>query len=384
MIWSSLTWTALAAFCVGVSSRKITPYTDGYINYTTVPGYFLQDDPTTNASTFNYTLTNFGLINRTYETTNNLAESLTQWQQFKQHVEAMNAAAPPNTVYKVLFMGRHGEGYHNVAESAFGTPAWNCYYAQLPGNGTLFWEDAQLTHTGIFQAEIAHNFWKNRIRIEKIPFPRSFYTSPLQRCLATANITFGDLSDLLSLDSPSSSSSSSSVFQPTIKDLLREKISIHTCDHRNSTATSLLQIYPHFLLEPGFSEFDHLWNGLTAESDTAHSIRMQNFLDDIFSHDEHTWISLTSHSGTIAAILRVIGHQGFRLATGGVLPVLVRGEFLPSSSSSCIEDGATSVTTMMTTMTSMVESSYYTTSTWCHNGPPVCYEAIREQHVTST
>lgn len=54
MIWSSLTWTALAAFGVGVSSRKITPYTDGYINYTTVPGYFLQDDPTTNASTFNY------------------------------------------------------------------------------------------------------------------------------------------------------------------------------------------------------------------------------------------------------------------------------------------------------------------------------------------
>lgn len=54
MIWSSLTWTALAAFCVGVSSRKITPYTDGYINYTTVSGYFLQDDPTTNASTFNY------------------------------------------------------------------------------------------------------------------------------------------------------------------------------------------------------------------------------------------------------------------------------------------------------------------------------------------
>lgn len=54
MIWSLLTWTALAAFCVGVSSRKITPYTDGYINYTTIPGYFLQDDPTTNASTFNY------------------------------------------------------------------------------------------------------------------------------------------------------------------------------------------------------------------------------------------------------------------------------------------------------------------------------------------
>lgn len=324
-------------------------------------------------------MTNFGLINRTYETTNNLAEPLTQWQQFEQHVEAMNSAAPPNTVYKVLFMGRHGEGYHNVAETAFGTPAWNCYYAQLPGNGTLFWEDAQLTPTGIFQAEIAHNFWKNRIRIEKISVPQSFYTSPLRRCLATANITFGDLSDLLSLDdSPSSSSSSFSVFfQPTIKDPLREKISIHTCDHRNSTATSLLQIYPHFLLEPSFTEFDLLWNGITAESDKAHSIRMANFLDDIFLHDDHTWISLTSHSGTIAKILRVIGHQSFRLATGGVLPVLVRGEFLPSSSS-CIEDGATSITTTMTT-TSTVESSYYTTSTWCHNGPPVTSLASDEQ-----
>lgn len=286
----------------------------------------------------------------------------------------MNSAAPPNTVYKVLFMGRHGEGYHNVAESAFGTPAWNCYYAQLPGNGTLFWEDAQLTPTGIFQAEIAHNFWKNRIRIEKISVPQSFYTSPLQRCLATANITFGDL-----LDSPSSSFSSS-VFQPTIKNLLREKISIHTCDHRNNTATSLLQTYPNFLLEPNFSEFDHLWNGITAESDKAHSIRMRNFLDDIFLHDDHTWISLTSHSGTIAAILRVIGHQAFRLVTGGVLPVLVRGEFLPSSS--CIEDGATSITAMTTattTMTSMVESLYYTTSTWCHNGPPVTSLASDEQ-----
>jgi hypothetical protein len=28
-------------------------------------------------------------------------------------------------VYKVLFMGRHGEGFHNAAESYYGTPAWN-------------------------------------------------------------------------------------------------------------------------------------------------------------------------------------------------------------------------------------------------------------------
>jgi hypothetical protein len=33
--------------------------------------------------------------------------------------------ANSNTVYKVLFMGRHGEGFHNAAESYYGTPSWN-------------------------------------------------------------------------------------------------------------------------------------------------------------------------------------------------------------------------------------------------------------------
>ena len=27
--------------------------------------------------------------------------------------------------YKLLYMGRHGEGYHNVAEAFYGTPAWD-------------------------------------------------------------------------------------------------------------------------------------------------------------------------------------------------------------------------------------------------------------------
>jgi len=40
-------------------------------------------------------------------------------------VESLNAKADNNTVYKVLFMGRHGEGFHNAAESYYGTPSWN-------------------------------------------------------------------------------------------------------------------------------------------------------------------------------------------------------------------------------------------------------------------
>lgn len=63
------------------------------------------------------TATNFGLINREYPATKGITNKLTQWQKFAMQVDALNAAAPLDTVYKVLFMGRHGEGYHNAAES---------------------------------------------------------------------------------------------------------------------------------------------------------------------------------------------------------------------------------------------------------------------------
>jgi hypothetical protein len=35
-------------------------------------------------------------------------------------------------------------------------------------------------------------------------------------------------------------------------------------------------------------------------------------------------VSLTSHSGAIASLMRVIGHREFRLATGGMVPVLIK------------------------------------------------------------
>jgi hypothetical protein len=61
--------------------------------------------------------TNFGLINRSYPATNGIKSKLTQWQKFAIQLDALNAAAPSDTVYKLFFLGRHGEGYHNAAES---------------------------------------------------------------------------------------------------------------------------------------------------------------------------------------------------------------------------------------------------------------------------
>lgn len=69
---------------------------------------------TTNASTFDYVATNFGLINQTYPSDPVNGGNLSQWQRFNRLVYDMNQLAPSNTVYKLLFIGRHGEGYHNA------------------------------------------------------------------------------------------------------------------------------------------------------------------------------------------------------------------------------------------------------------------------------
>lgn len=52
-----------------------------------------------------------------------------------------------------------------------------------------------------------------------MPYFESYYSSPLQRCTTTANITFSDI------DLPPGHE-----FVPTVKEYFREGISVHTCD----------------------------------------------------------------------------------------------------------------------------------------------------------
>ncbi|KAI9768801.1 MAG: hypothetical protein M1840_004615 [Geoglossum simile] len=287
-----------------------------YFKYATVNGFFLQDDPNTDPSTFDYTTTNFGLIDRTYDTDRDYdpEHKRTQWQRFQHQVFVLNRKSGGDLKYKVLYLGRHGEGYHNVAQSYYGTHAWNCHWSKLDGNGTIVWADAHLTATGVEQAQKANAFWKKELAVEKIPVPERYYTSPLRRCLATANITF------TGLNFPSQHP-----FIPEVKEKLRETIGVHTCDRRSSKAY-ISENYPSYKIESGFTENDELWVPDLRESRSAQTARSKELLDDIFSHDDSTFISFSSHSGEIAAILRAINHQVFGLATGAVIPVLVRAE----------------------------------------------------------
>ena len=265
-----------------------------YINYTTVTGYFLQDDPSTNASTFNFTTTNFGLIDQAYpnDTKAHHSHDLTQWQRFKHQVSFLNRNAPRGVEYKVLFMGRHGQGFHNAAETFYGTPAWNCYYSVRDGNSTVTWSDARLTPLGVSQALAVNQFWKTEIAVQKIPVPQTYYTSPLTRCLQTANLTFSGLS--LPRKYP---------FIPEVKEFFREGISGHTCDRRGSK-TYIHNAFPSYKIEPDFTETDQLWKALQAETSVDQDIRSKKVLDDVFSADDSTYISITSHSGEIASLLR--------------------------------------------------------------------------------
>jgi broad specificity phosphatase PhoE len=167
-----------------------------------------------------------------------------------------------------------------------------CYWSEKDGNGTITWADAAITPNGVAQAQKASAFWASRIQLQKIPTPETFYTSPLTRCLQTANITFS------TLDLPSGKP-----FIPTVKELFREGISGHTCDWRG-TKTYIHYAFPSYKIEAGFSEDDLLWKPLQGEVSTDEDIRSKKVIDDVFGSDDSTWISITSHSGEIASILR--------------------------------------------------------------------------------
>lgn len=79
------------------------------------------------------TATNFGLINQTYDSDASFdpAGTKTQWERFENEVAALNVGSTADERFAVLYLGRHGEGYHNVAESSYGTPAWNVSISTL-------------------------------------------------------------------------------------------------------------------------------------------------------------------------------------------------------------------------------------------------------------
>jgi hypothetical protein len=74
----------------------------------------------------------FGLISRKYETDHdNEVIEKDQWRRFERYVRYLNQNSEEGVQYKVLFLGRHGQGWHNVAEAKYGTKAWDVSHSIL-------------------------------------------------------------------------------------------------------------------------------------------------------------------------------------------------------------------------------------------------------------
>ncbi|KAF2098402.1 putative GPI anchored protein, partial [Rhizodiscina lignyota] len=261
-----------------------------------------------------------GLVQRDYKTDrpSEAKDSESQWARLVRYVQHLNNASPKNVQYKVLILGRHGQGWHNVAEEKYGTAEWDASWSMLEGDGKIKWADALLTEEGEKQALAANKYWGGALERGQ-PAPDSYYSSPLSRCLQTANFTFTGLT--LPQDKP---------FKPVVKELLRETNGVHTCDRRSSL-TQLRKSFPSsfmstFTFEPGFSDKDPLWSGDERETDEETETRVRTLLNDIFTHDKGVWVSMTTHSGACRAILAVVQHREFPLKTGSVMAVLVRAE----------------------------------------------------------
>ncbi|GAA5834362.1 hypothetical protein JCM9279_004295 [Rhodotorula babjevae] len=278
-------------------TRTFTP-----TNYTVVQDFFVQSLPGFNSSGFDPLTSSFGLIDR----------SSSRWRSFRHAIDQLNDDGDAHTAYKVFYLGRHGEGVHNVAERVHGSSEWDSYWSMLNGDGNMTWgPDPLLTPLGVSQAKRNTAAWTKEARAG-VPLPQSLYSSPLSRAMSTLEITWREL--LFSR------------IKPVVKESLREVTGVHTCDKRQ-TKSYLHKHYPSFEFEIPFSEHDERWSPDWRESDRQATSRMQQALNELFATDSATYISITAHGGAIRAFLRACRHPNaatIGLGTGSMVPLVVK------------------------------------------------------------
>ncbi|CAM1510372.1 Fc.00g007070.m01.CDS01 [Cosmosporella sp. VM-42] len=256
---------------------------------------------------------NLGLIPRAYPSDTSNSPDQRDWVRLAVYVKSLNDSSPENVKYKVLYLTRHGLGYHNKKHVEVGTVEWERKWAFEDGDENETWFDAHLTDVGIRQAKDLSKFWTALVA-DGTPLPSTTYTSPLARCLQTTNYIFRPL--LTSHSRP---------FQPIIKENLRERITLHRCDFRRPKSW-IAANYPDYTFEEGFAEEDIFAGKDIPETDAEHEARKQKVLEEVWEGDEGTFLELTVHSYAISAIRAVLGLRPCRAREGTSFAYLVRGE----------------------------------------------------------
>lgn len=280
------------------SYSKALEKEDDNWKFEVVPGYFQQLLPETDDTKFNYFKEHFG--------------KLKPWKQILEELAELNKSS--EDVYKLFFLGRHGQGYHNLANLKYGEKAWNEYWLRICGDGEIVWApDPELTELGLAQAKDNYHQLEYELSDGLVP-PSKFYSSPFRRSVDTLIGSWDGLVDLKKV-------------QPLIKEDLRETIGVHICDER-SPRRVIEEKYASkgFIIEDGFVEEDIYFQKDYREQVWEQAVRMNRLFQYIFDTTDKSddFISITSHSGSIRTQLLVLGHRPFAIGTGGMIPVLVK------------------------------------------------------------
>ncbi|KAK6202514.1 phosphomutase [Scheffersomyces amazonensis] len=264
--------------------------------FETVPGFFVQADPEKDDLSFRYTEENFGITK--------------PWSEIIKEIDNLNKNSSDNIEYKVLFLARHGEGWHNIATAKYSKQDWFSKWRYIGTDGEIVWgPDANLTTLGIDQALENKQAWNQQIK-NGAPIPSKFYVSPLQRSLRTLQYTWEH----------------QPIPRPVVVEHLRETIGVHLC-HERSKKSDIQNQFPMVDFEENFPEHDELAKQFSTKREELNEqfLRINRVLQDIFTKDkDHQFISITSHAGTIRAFITVIGHRKFTIPTGGMIPIVVK------------------------------------------------------------
>lgn len=278
--------------------KSYTDTLDSFWKFEIVPGFFKQSEDA-DQFTFNYLKEDFGRI--------------LSWQDTFAKLDELNANASENEAYKVFFLARHGQGYHNFANMKYGQKAWDEKWARLTTDGEIVWgPDPELTELGIAQAKDNAHVWGEQIQ-KGIRLPSKWYASPFTRSIDTLINTWQEHVDLKAV-------------KPFIMEDFRETVGIHMCDKRSPRSVIAAKYEKlGFVIEDGFVEEDIYFKEDVRETLEEHSVRMNRSFQYIFNNAKDSVISITSHSETIRSQLMVLNHRPFSIGTGGMIPVFVKG-----------------------------------------------------------
>lgn len=129
----------LSAFSAAMSNKEAVCN----LRFSLVPSFFTnlteraQQDPTAKLTT----LPSLGLLDKS-AWPDNVAEATSTegkapWELLSDHVAHLNSENPGSTKYKVLFITRHGQGYHNTFEAKVGREAWDVSFTQFTSSSQV-------------------------------------------------------------------------------------------------------------------------------------------------------------------------------------------------------------------------------------------------------